>query len=188
MLPALRVPPQIPRSLPRRFQKRHLSGLGARNYKWEAHRQSLETLGREEIEALITRRKYADVAARAIRIESRSNLFFHLKRWRSATRFEPRPEPKPSRSGFTAFSSARMPQANASTGSAPSYRGSLAARLAFSSTRTPLFVKPMVCRVAENYGYPFEYASRPAWSACSQYLKFARVVRWDLTDLHPRDI
>jgi hypothetical protein len=172
-----------------------------RNYKWDAHKQWLETLSRQEIEALLSRRRYAEIAARAIRIESRTNLLFSFEKMalRDAVRTP---------SGANAFALGlhdflfgedpagerferwcavilRLPrrQTRVLTWPVVTVFGFLA------QPARHFFVKPMVCRrAAANYGYPLEYQSSPDWAAYSQYLKFARIVRRDLEDLAPRDM
>ena len=52
-----------------------------------------------------------------------------------------------------------------------------------------IFLKPMVTRrAAEQYGFPFQYQSRPNWDIYASVLEFARAVRRDLTGMHPRDL
>jgi len=41
---------------------------------------------------------------------------------------------------------------------------------------------------AEEYGFDFQYRSRPSWDTYSNLLEFAKVVREDLDDLDPRDM
>jgi hypothetical protein len=43
-------------------------------------------------------------------------------------------------------------------------------------------------RAAEQYGYAFEYQSRPNWQTYDKLLKFARSVSRDLSDMRPRDM
>jgi len=51
-----------------------------RGYKWAAHQSWQEILGQEEHRALIRRGGAMEVAARAVRIESRTNLLFSFKK------------------------------------------------------------------------------------------------------------
>ena len=51
-----------------------------------------------------------------------------------------------------------------------------------------VFLKPVVTKLAaRRYGFPFQYASRPAWPTYASLLAFAATVRRDLRDLRPRD-
>src|ERR1051326_8611816 len=47
-----------------------------RDYKWRAHRQWVEVLGPAPFQALLRREAFHDIAAHAVRIESRTNLLF----------------------------------------------------------------------------------------------------------------
>jgi hypothetical protein len=47
-----------------------------RNYKWEAHRQWQTQLDRAPFQSLLRNNEYAEIAARSVRIESRTNLLF----------------------------------------------------------------------------------------------------------------
>ena len=52
-----------------------------------------------------------------------------------------------------------------------------------------IYLKPNVTRsVAREYGFPFQYSSRPSWETYSSLLEFAEILRQDLDDLHSRDI
>jgi hypothetical protein len=54
---------------------------------------------------------------------------------------------------------------------------------------THIFLKPMVTRAAaREYGFDFQYKSRPSWETYSNFLEFAELVRRDLQDLKPRDM
>ena len=51
------------------------------------------------------------------------------------------------------------------------------------------FLKPTVTRVAaREYGYDFQYQSRPNWGTYSDLLTFAETVSSDLKELRPRDM
>ena len=52
-----------------------------------------------------------------------------------------------------------------------------------------MFLKPNVTRIAaREYGFPFEYASRPNWETYRSLLDFAATIRRDVRDLEPRDM
>ena len=52
-----------------------------------------------------------------------------------------------------------------------------------------MYLKPTVTKVAaEEYGFDFEYRSRPQWDTYASLLDFARTVRRDTADLRPRDM
>ena len=47
-----------------------------RGYKWNAHEQWLAVLAAREFKALLAQKKFAEIAAHEVRIESRTNLLF----------------------------------------------------------------------------------------------------------------
>ena len=52
-----------------------------------------------------------------------------------------------------------------------------------------IFLKPNVTRAAAaEYGFDFQYESRPSWETYASLLEFASVCRQDLRDLKPRDM
>src|ERR1700680_4204431 len=51
-----------------------------RNYKWEAHRQWQTQLDRSQFQSLLRNNEYAEIAARSVRIESRTNLLFSFEK------------------------------------------------------------------------------------------------------------
>ena len=51
-----------------------------------------------------------------------------------------------------------------------------------------MFLKPMVTRrAAAEYGFEFQYASKPDWATYASLLAFAGRVSEDVEDLQPRD-
>src|ERR1043165_189421 len=51
-----------------------------RGYKWTAHRQWLEVLERSRFRSLLSKGEFAEIAAHAVRIESRTNLLFSFEK------------------------------------------------------------------------------------------------------------
>ena len=43
-------------------------------------------------------------------------------------------------------------------------------------------------KAAKQYGFPFQYQSRPNWNTYASVLEFAGAVRRDLRGMHPRDL
>ena len=172
-----------------------------RDYKWQAHRQWDEVLGPAPFQALLRREAFHEIAAHAVRVESRTNLLFSFEKMalRDAVRTRP---------GARVFSVALFDLLH---GTAPLPERVLAWRDAVASlprrqTRVltwPLvtvfaflaqpgrhvFYKPNVTRVAARaYGYDLRYESRPSWERYADLLAFAATVRHDLRDLRPRDM
>ena len=171
-----------------------------RDYKWQAHRRWAAELGPAELRSLIDAGQHTEIAARAVRIESRTNLLF-------------------------SFEKMALRDAVASEGGAKEFalgladwlhgRGSEADRFArwcevvadlprrqtrvltwpvatvfgfLARPRVHFFLKPRVTRLAaEAYGVELPYRSRPNADSYLELLAFAAKVRRDLADLKPRD-
>ena len=172
-----------------------------RDYKWRAHEQWNEMLGQEIFRALLRKREFSEIAARAVRIESRTNLIFSFEKMalRDAVR---------SPAGARAFATglydflhgpgeikmkferwcaviAKLPrkQTRVLTWPMVTVFGFIA------QPKRHIFLKPNVTRVAaRQYQFDFQYRSRPSWETYASLLAFARAVRRDLADWRPRDM
>jgi hypothetical protein len=172
-----------------------------RDYKWHAHEQWNEVLDRDAYRALLRRGEFAEIAAHAVRIESRTNLIFSFEKMalRDAVK---------SPAGARSFANGLFDFLHGD--------GDLESRfqrwcevvegLPRKQTRvltwpvltvfgfiaqpdTHVFLKPNVTRTAARaYGFDFIYRSRPTWETYSSLLDFAGAVRRDLSDLKPRDM
>jgi hypothetical protein len=174
-----------------------------RDYKWETHERWDEVLSRAEFGRLLRAREFAEIAARAIRVEQRSrhSMIFSFEKMalRDAVR---------SPSGAKAFAEGLYEFLHGSGQLERRFDNwvEVVAALPRKQTRVltwPLatvfgfiaqpdqhiFLKPMVTRVAAlQYGYALTYRSRPNWDTYASLLEFARVLRRDLRDLKPRDM
>ena len=172
-----------------------------RGYKWEAHERWRESLGRETHRELIADGKHAEVARRAVTIESRTNLLFSFEKMalRDAVK---------SPAGAKAFAEGLFEFLYGRTSDRARFEAwcDVVSGLPRRQTRVltwPLvtvfgflalpdrhfFLKPTVTRVAaREYGYDFQYRSRPNWDTYSDLLTFAEQVSRDLKDLRPRDM
>jgi hypothetical protein len=174
-----------------------------RGYKVATHERWQEALGPREFRALIKAGAYAEIAARAVRVEQRSrhSMIFSFEKMalRDAVR---------SPAGARAFSTGLFDLLHG--------RGSLATRFerwigvlgalprrqtrvltwplvtVFGFIAQPdrhIFLKPTVTReAARAYGFEFAYSSRPSWAVYDSLLHFARQVQRDTVDLGPRDM
>jgi hypothetical protein len=172
-----------------------------RGYKWEAHERWEESLGRLAFRSLLRNEQFDEIAARAVRIESRTNLLFSFEKMalRDAVRV---------REGARTFAEglfellhgseslerrfdrwcrrvAALPRRQTRVLTWP-----LVTVFGFiADPKTHVFLKPKVTRAAASeYGYDLEYASRPSWEGYASLLGFAETVRRDLRDLRPRDM
>jgi hypothetical protein len=172
-----------------------------RDYKWNAHLAWEEQLSASVMRSLIRSGDHQELAARAVRIESRTNLLFSFEKMalRDAVK---------SAAGARDFSTGlyRLLHVPGALHTRFAAWCGVVADLPRKQTRvltwplvtvfgfiaqpeTHIFLKPKVTRIAaREYGYDFPYQSRPSWQTYSDYLSFAETVRRDLRDLKPRDM
>jgi hypothetical protein len=172
-----------------------------RNYKQAAHQRWEESLGQNVLQSLIHHGKFAEAATRAVRIESRTNLLFSFEKMALRDAVKSPAGAKLFASGIYDFLHrdevveekferwcdvvSRLPrrQTRVLTWPVVSVVGFIA------QPRTHIFLKPNVTRqAAREYGFDFDYSSRPNWRTYASLLEFARTVRRDLRDLRPRDL
>ncbi len=172
-----------------------------RDYKVNAHRAWREVLGPEQFAALLGDGKYDEVAARAVRIESRTNLLFSFEKMALRDAVKPA-------EGARAFATGlyellygegtlerkferwcevvgELPrrQTRVLTWPVVTVFGFIA------EPKTHMYLKPTVTRVAaRKYGFELHYKSRPQWPVYADYLELAAAVRRDQNDLRPRDM
>lgn len=172
-----------------------------RAYKWSAHLAWRGALGREMFAAALAEKRFGEIAAMAVRIESRTNLLFSFEKMalRDAVR---------SHAGAKIFTRALFDLLYADRALEARFAAWIDAidRLPRRQTRVltwPLvtvfgfiarpdlffFFKPTVTREAAlRYGEPLPYASRPSWPVYRDLLAFVSKVRSDIRDLRPRDM
>jgi hypothetical protein len=172
-----------------------------RGYKWEAHERWEDILGREEHRALLSREDYAEVARRAVTIESRTNLLFSFEKMALRDAVKPPAGARAFAEGLYEFLYGRASLETRFEGWCEVI-GSLPRRQTrvltwplmtifgfLAEPETHFFLKPMVTRkAATEYGFDFRYRSRPNWETYSNLLEFAEVVSEDLRDMRPRDM
>lgn len=172
-----------------------------RNYKAEAHAQWEAELGRDELRALIRRKEFAEVAARAVRIESRTNLLFSFEKMalRDAVRLPGGAEAMARGLHNFLHGTGSLEQRFTNwcrvVGSLPRRQTRVLTWpvvTVFGFIAQPdqhMFLKPNVTRIAAwRYGHDFEYRPVPNWDTYKALLDFVAVVRRDIRDLRPRDM
>ncbi|HEY2066736.1 MAG TPA: hypothetical protein VGG84_12305 [Gemmatimonadaceae bacterium] len=172
-----------------------------RDYKWAAHERWEEALAPESYRRHLERGEFAEIAATAVRIESRTNLLFSFEKMalRDAIR-----SPKGARlfaEGLYEFlygadadeqlfeawcrDVSELPRVKTRVLTWPLIT-------VFGFIARPdkhVFLKPNVTRVAaKRYGFDFTYRSKPNWETYQSLLTFARTVKRDNADLRPRDM
>jgi hypothetical protein len=172
-----------------------------RGYKWEAHEKWNEMLERAAYKKLLSADEFAEIAARAVRIESKTNLLFSFEKMalRDAVKTDEgarlfatglyeflhgagSPERKFER-WCEAIAGLPRKQTRVLTWPLVTVFGFIA------QPETHIFLKPMVTRrAAAVYGFDFQYKSRPSWETYANFLAFAETVRRDQRDLKPQDM
>ncbi|HEX9918745.1 MAG TPA: hypothetical protein VGA87_06245 [Pyrinomonadaceae bacterium] len=174
-----------------------------RDYKWESHGRWEETLGRPEFRRLLREGAFAEIAARAVRVEQRSrhSMIFSFEKMalRDAIKLE---------EGARLFAEGLYEFLHGAGGAARKFERWVETVDALPRRQTrvltwPLvtvfgfiaqperhiFLKPNVTRAAARaYGFDFQYKSRPNWDTYSNFLQFAETIRRDQSDLKPRDM
>jgi hypothetical protein len=172
-----------------------------RDYKEAAHVAWLEALGPKRFCALLDSGAHAEIAATAVRIESRTNLLFSFEKMalRDAVATD---------KGARAFAEGLYDWLHGAGSEQERFERwiDVVADLPRRQTRVltwpvvtvfgflgrpeaHFFLKPMVTRrAAAAYGYDLAYRSRPSWETYAGLLAFADTVRRDLADLRPRDL
>ena len=172
-----------------------------RNYKWNAHQQWQTVLNQNAFRTLLRDGAHADIAARAVRIESRTNLLFSFEKMalRDAVR-----SPEGSRAfadGLYHFlfgggnDEVRFNRWRDAVAALPRLQTRVLtwpALTVFGFIAQPdrhIFLKPNVTRIAaKHYGFDFEYHSKPVWPTYASLLAFANTVMRDQRDLAPKDL
>lgn len=174
-----------------------------RDYKWATHERWDAALDRKEFGRLLEAGAYDEIAARAVRVEQQSRYSMIFSFEKMALRDAVKPV-----EGAAAFATGLFEflYGKGTLEQRFSQWVDVVAALPRRQTRVltwPLvtvfgfiaqpeahtFLKPTVTRIAaKKYGFDLEYASRPNWNTYHSLLQFARRVREDLSDLHPRDM
>lgn len=172
-----------------------------RNYKWEAHERWEESLGRTAFRTALTEQRYSEIAARAVQIESRTNLLFSFEKMalRDAVKsaagarafatglyellYGRGSEERKFEEWCTTVSELPRKQTRVLTWPIVTVFGFLA------TPERHIFLKPNVTKIAaREYGFEFDYQSRPQWTTYASLLAFANRVRDDVRDMKPRDM
>ncbi len=172
-----------------------------RGYKWTAHERWNEELSKSKLQALIRNGEFAEVARRAVTIESSTNLLFSFEKMAIRDAIKPAEGSEGFARGLYNFLHGRgsiesrferwvqcvstLPrkQTRVLTWPVVTVFGFIA------QPDTHIFLKPMVTKAAaDEYEFPFIYNSRPTWDTYNSLLEFGARVNSDMQDLAPRDL
>jgi hypothetical protein len=174
-----------------------------REYKWESHERWEEALGQAEFRRLLRAGEFAEIAARAVRVEQRSrhSMIFSFEKMALRDAIKSEEGARLFAEGLYEFlhgagdvrrkferwveTVAALPRKQTRVLTWP-----LVTVFGFvAQPDTHIFLKPNVTRIAaRKYGFDFQYKSRPNWDTYANYLEFAATIRRDLSDLKPRDM
>jgi hypothetical protein len=172
-----------------------------RGYKWDAHIAWEENLNKKEYAELLRKNDFLEIARRATRLESKTNLLFSFEKMalRDAVK---------THNGAKLFSESlfnfiygrqelekRFIAFIEATGQLPRKQTRVLTWplvTVFGFIAEPaenIFLKPKVTKLAaEKYGYSFKYQSKPNWATYADLLQFAQEIKKDIKDLRPRDM
>jgi hypothetical protein len=172
-----------------------------RDYKSHAHEQWKQLLNVLEFRSLLRKGEFDEIAARAVRIESRTNLLFSFEKMALRDGVKENFGAQTFSQGLYDFlygagnSPGKFNRWCEAVGGLPRKQTRVLTWpvvTVFGFIAQPekhIFLKPNVTRIAaREYGFDFQYRSRPSWETYASLLEFADVVRRDLTDLRPRDL
>jgi len=171
-----------------------------RQYKLDAHFQFQQELNKADYEKLLRAKKYTDIAAKAVRIESRTNLLFSFEKMALRDAVKETQGAKAFALGlfdyvygrtslqdrFENFSSviATLPRKQTRVHTWP-------LQTVFGFIANPqehIFLKPRVTQIAaDKYDFDFNYQSKPNWATYKSLVDFAEEIRNDVKDLKPAD-
>lgn len=172
-----------------------------RGYKWRAHERWKDALGRTMFRRLLDEGDFADIATRALKALSGTNLLFSFESMALRDAVKTPAGARRFAEGLYEYLHGRgslqhrfdewcevvaaLPkkQSRVLTHPVVTVFGFIA------QPDTHFFFKPTVTRTAaQRYGFDLEYRSRPSWEVYRNVLEFASVVNSDVADLNPRDM
>jgi len=171
-----------------------------RTYKWDAHKLWNELLSQEQFKKLLHEREYSDIAARALRVESKCNFLFSFEKMalRDALR---------TANGAYIFSEglynllhergtrkvkfiewivavSKLPRIKARVLSWPV----LTFFPFIAQPNKYIILKPTaMITAARELGFDLDYSSKPSYRTYESLLEFAELTRIGIADLKPKD-
>lgn len=172
-----------------------------RGYKWRAHEKWVENLNKKEFQKLLKAREFLEIANRAVKIESPTNLLFSFEKMalRDAVRTE---------KGAKMFAEGLFAFLHGAGKMEDKFEKWCAAVAALPKKQSRVFTNPVVTvfpflaepekhiflkptvtrRAAERCEFDLHYESKPSWKTYGSTLEFAARLKDDVADLKPRDM
>jgi hypothetical protein len=171
-----------------------------RDYKWNAHLTWKADLNKEEYLRLINKGIFREIAHRAVRLESRTNLLFSFEKMALRDGIKSEKGARIFATGLFDYVygngtlQSRFDNFSESLSLLPRRQTRVLTwplQTVFGFIANPkehIFLKPRVTQAAaEVYGYDFDYRSRPNWETYSSLMRFAALIKKDHKQLKPRD-
>lgn len=172
-----------------------------RDYKWAAHIAWQEQLNKSIFHELLEEADYGEIARRAVKIESKTNLLFSFEKMALRDAVNTSPSAKLFAEGlfYFIYGGGSLPQRF------ERYRDTLS-RLPVRQTRVltwpvltvfgfiadpsnHIYLKPTVTKIAAGkYKFDLQYSSKPSWEVYQSLLSFAEQIRKDTAEWKPRDM
>ena len=172
-----------------------------RGYKQAAQEQWNETLNKNAFRSLLKNKQFSEIAAHAVRIESRTNLLFSFEKMALRDGVKTEEGARTFAEGLYEF----LHGADKTENKFERWREAINA-LPRKQTRVltwtnltvfpflaqpekHIFLKPNTTRnAASEYDFEFQYKSQPSWETYKNLLEFAETIRLDQKDLRPKDM
>ena len=171
-----------------------------RDYKQAAHEKWQAQLNQAKYKRLLAAEQYHEIATRAVRIESATNLLFSFEKMALRDAVKGKAGARAFAEGLfdyvygTAALKARFERFTEVIAGLPRKQTRVLTwplHTVFGMIARPdehIFLKPRVTQVAaREYDWDFEYTSRPSWHTYENLLAFAEQIRKDQKDLRPKD-
>jgi hypothetical protein len=171
-----------------------------RQYKLNAHLAFKDVLGENSFKNLFEDKKYKDIAAAAVRIESKTNLLFSFEKMALRDAVKSVAGSKIFAAGLYDYLYGNATQKIRFENFVECVRAlprkqtrvltwPLVTVFGFiGNPKEHIFLKPRVTKIAaEKYNFEFSYASAPNWDTYSNLLDFADQVKKDTLHLSPHD-
>mgnify|MGYP000599982620 CR=1 FL=1 len=172
-----------------------------RSDKWDAHNTWEDLLGRRRFADMLKQHAFTEIAARAVRIETRTTLLFNYEKMALRDALRGPQEARIFSEGLFEYVYGKGPmverfenftdiltalprrQTHVLTWPLHTVFGFI------GDPQKQLFLKPRVTlTAAEEYGYDFCYYARPSWGTYASLLGFADLIMREQQKLHPRDM
>jgi hypothetical protein len=170
-----------------------------RGYKLRAHQSWTQLLNQHHYRALLKQNEFNRIANIAVNIESKTNMLFSFEKMALRDAVKTPEGARVFAEGLYRFlygagslenkfnewcqAVESLPKKQSRVFPVTTIFGLIA------QPKIHIFLKPTVTRTAaREYGFDFQYASRPSWETYSSLLAFAEQIRRDLRDMRPRDM